>query len=350
MKTPNILLTRDHFREGVFARDGNACVICGTPAKDAHHIVERRLFPDGGYYMDNGASLCEEHHRAAEATTLSCDEIRAACKIVHPVIPPHLYADQEIDKWGNPVLPNGNRLRGELFYDVSIQKAMEPVLHLFSKYVKYPRTFHCPWSPGRMNRDERTMPSMEQFIGQQVVVMEKMDGENTSMYSDYIHARSMETLDPHPSRSRVKALWSSICSDIPEGWRLSVENLYAKHSIHYKSLPDFAVLFAIWDENNVCRSWEETKEWGALLGLAMCPVLYEGIYDEDLIKRLHKEERNGDQCEGYVIRNSGSYPYGEFRKWVCKYVREGHVQNAHGHWKRGIFTPNEKKASTDNNE
>ncbi len=37
------LLNRDRFREGVFARDNNLCVICGALAKDAHHIVERRL-------------------------------------------------------------------------------------------------------------------------------------------------------------------------------------------------------------------------------------------------------------------------------------------------------------------
>jgi hypothetical protein len=31
------LLTRDEFREGVFKRDAHKCVICGEPAKDAHH-------------------------------------------------------------------------------------------------------------------------------------------------------------------------------------------------------------------------------------------------------------------------------------------------------------------------
>jgi 5-methylcytosine-specific restriction endonuclease McrA len=46
------LLTRDRFRESVLARDNHACVVCkrkGIPL-DAHHIIERRLFPDGGYY------------------------------------------------------------------------------------------------------------------------------------------------------------------------------------------------------------------------------------------------------------------------------------------------------------
>jgi len=43
------LLTRDQFRDGVFARDGRRCVICQSAGPlDAHHIVERRLWPDGG--------------------------------------------------------------------------------------------------------------------------------------------------------------------------------------------------------------------------------------------------------------------------------------------------------------
>ena len=51
MKT---LITRDDFRQSVFERDSHRCVICGEPAKDAHHILERRLFPDGGYYKEFG--------------------------------------------------------------------------------------------------------------------------------------------------------------------------------------------------------------------------------------------------------------------------------------------------------
>jgi len=59
------LLSRTEFREGVFERDKLKCVICGAPAVDAHHIIERRLFPDGGYYLDNGSSLCGDCHMKA---------------------------------------------------------------------------------------------------------------------------------------------------------------------------------------------------------------------------------------------------------------------------------------------
>jgi len=94
----NILLDRDTFRESVFKRDGHLCVICGQPAIDAHHIIERRLFSNGGYYLNNGASLCEKHHLEAEMTVLECDTIRSAAGIEVVVIPEHFYEDVEYDK------------------------------------------------------------------------------------------------------------------------------------------------------------------------------------------------------------------------------------------------------------
>src|ERR1035437_7922501 len=106
----NILLNRDIFRESVFKRDGFKCVICREEAKDAHHIIERRLFGNGGYFILNGASLCEKHHIQAEETTLSCDEIRKAAGITEIVLPEHFYEDVEYDKWGNEILHNGTRI------------------------------------------------------------------------------------------------------------------------------------------------------------------------------------------------------------------------------------------------
>ena len=141
--SPN-LLTRDQFRNGVFHRDGNFCVICKQAGQDAHHIMERRLFIDGGYFLDNGATLCGLCHVKAEQTILSCDEIRKAVGITNILLPDHLYPDQQYDKWANPILPNGTRLRGELFEDISVQRVLAPVIHLFTDKVKYMRTLHLP--------------------------------------------------------------------------------------------------------------------------------------------------------------------------------------------------------------
>lgn len=247
------LLSRDEFREGVFRRDNYKCVDCNAAALDAHHIIERRLWPDGGYYFDNGASLCGLCHLCAEQTVLTCDEIRTAAGITRVLLPPHLYDDASYDKWGNVLLPNGTRLRGELFGDESVQKILSQgkVLDQFIPHVRYPRTHHLPWS--NPTKDDRTLKNLSGFEGQEVVVTVKMDGENTSLYRDHIHARSLDFLTG-AERSIVKSLHAQIAHEIPEGWRLCGENLYAQHSIHYAGLPDYFLLFSIWNERNECLS------------------------------------------------------------------------------------------------
>jgi hypothetical protein len=327
------LLTRDDFRNAVFQRDGYQCVICKQAAADAHHIIERRLFPDGGYYLDNGASLCGPHHLEAEQTVLSCERIREAIGVKVPVLPPHLYADQPYDKWGNPILPNGTRLRGDLFFDESVQKVLAQgnQLGLFTNRVKYPRTYHLPWSPG-LTKDDRSMSVEDPFAGRNVVVTIKQDGENTTLYNDFMHVRSIN-YEPHVSRNWVKAVHGRMAHDIPKDWRVCGENLYAVHSIHYKNLADWFQVFGIWNERNQCLSWDDTKEYAALLGLNTVPVIYEGPGDRKYIDSLYRAEYNGDPCEGYVVRVRESFDYSQFRTSVGKYVRKDHVQT-HRHWMR----------------
>ena len=332
MKRSDTLLTRDQFRYEVFARDGRCCVICGKEAVDAHHILERKLWADGGYYVDNGASVCAGCHLRAEATEVSCEELRGRCGIDRVLLPDHLCPGEIYDKWGNTILPSGQRLRGELFDDPGVQGVLTPVLHLFTSRVKYPRTFHLSWSPG-VGADDRTVEDPDKmFAGVEVVVTEKMDGECTTMYRDYLHARSVEGA-PHPSRDRVRSLHGAIAHDIPEGWRLCGENLYAVHSTSYGGLPSHFLLFSIWDGRNRCLSWDETVLWAELLGLHVVPVLYQGPWDRAAVRLLDdvSESRFGGEREGYVVRRADRFHYGAFRRSVAKYVRRGHV-TTDDHW------------------
>lgn len=333
------LLSRDEFREAVFKRDDHKCVVCSSAAKDAHHIIERRLWEDGGYYVENGASVCEPCHYKCEQTLISCEELRERCGTKQIVLPEHFYDDNDFtyDKWGNIVRPNGTRLKGELFFDESVQKVLEPVLHLFSEYVKYPRTWHLPWSEN-VKKDDRRLRSTSAFEGEEVVVTLKQDGENTTMYPNYMHARSI-TAHAHPSRSWVKFVHAQIQADIPEGYRVCGENLYAKHSIHYQNLTSYFQIFSIWDDRNICLSWDDTVEWSQLLGIETVPVLYRGIWDSQAVKAVHKPTFKGDTTEGYVVRLARSFTYGEFRKAMAKFVRKDHV-GTHGHWMRSQVIPN----------
>jgi len=349
------LLTRDEFRKQVFERDNYKCVICGKPAKDAHHIIERRLFADGGYYLDNGASLCEQHHIEAEMTKLSCEFIREKAKIVQVILPEHFYKDQRYDKWGNQILKNGTRIKGELFDDTSVQKILKlgNVLSEFVNIVKYPRTYHLPWSPG-MTRDDRMMPNYKVFERQPVIIMEKRDGENTTLYNDKLHARSLDS-DNHPSRKWMKNFWAqhiAYQNKIPEGWRVCGENLYAKHSIYYHNdtaLDTYFEMFSIWNDKNMCLSWDETKEWSELLDFKLVPVLYEGIWNMEIIEELNNmielQNKDNAKIEGYVVRLMRQYHYSEFKQVCGKYVRKNHVYN-HGktiHWKNNWIKNELKK-------
>lgn len=334
------LLTRDQYREGVFARDGHRCVVCGQPAVDAHHIIERKCWSNGGYFLDNGASVCGDCHLRAESTEISCEELRQRSGIEHVHLPDHLSADETYDKWANVILPNGQRLRGELFDDESTQKILAPVLHLFTSRVKYPRTFHLPWSPG-VTADDRVMDDPDEvFGGAEIIVTEKCDGENTTFYRDYLHARSIDYA-PHPSRDRVRALHGSIAHEIPEGWRVCGENVYAVHSIAYDALPAHFLVFSIWNNKNECLPWDETVMWAQLLGLHTVPVIARGTWNEEHVRLSNgvtKGQLGGDR-EGYVVRLAAGFHYRMFRRSVAKYVRKNHV-TTDDHWKSREVVPN----------
>lgn len=365
MKNPE-LLTRDIFRNSVFERDRHQCVVCGQPAIDAHHIMERRLFGDnGGYFLDNGASMCSKHHIEAEQTTISCDYIREAARIETVILPEHLYEDCTYDKWGNMILSSGLRTKGELFDDISVQKILEQggVLDSFTDKVKYSRTYHLPWSPG-MNRDDRMMKDVSVFNNERVIIFEKLDGENTTMYSDGLHARSLDS-SGHPSRDFVKNIWAQKGYNIPKGWRVCGENMYAKHALYYcnepttlnlgthlqprletfpgcNALDDYFYVFNIWNDRNRCISWDETKEWIELLEFSTCPIFYDGIWSMDIIEKLNKYvEDNKGAVEGYVVRLAREFHYSEFKIVNGKYVRSGHVQQNHGHWMQNKVIKNE---------
>lgn len=202
---------------------------------------------------------------------------------------------------------------------------------------KYNRTYHLPWSLGATS-DDKLMTSLESFVGEEVVISEKMDGENSTLARAYYHARSLDSGD-HPSRHWIKGLWGQIRHNIPEGWRVCGENLYAKHSLEYNNLPSYFMVFNIWNEDNVCLSFDDTIEWCKLLELEHVPVLWRGIFDEDFIKNFKIDL---DKQEGYVVRVTKSFHYNDFKKYVGKMVRENHV-NTSNHWMFEKVVPNKLK-------
>lgn len=199
---------------------------------------------------------------------------------------------------------------------------------------KYPRTPHLPWSPGATKDDIRCVDS-KIFEDRKVVVTEKMDGENTTLYNDHMHARSIDSRH-HPSRDWLKRLHACIAYNIPVGWRICGENLFAQHSIVYENLSSYFYGFSIWNEDNYCLSWKDTLEWFDVLELDSPRVIYRGLWNEALIKSI---DIDTDNVEGYVIRLEDRFHYSDFAASVAKWVRTGHVQTDQ-HWMHGAVKPN----------
>lgn len=125
MSSPvHALLSREAFKHLVLGRSDGACVFCGQPAVDAHHILERQLFGDGGYYLGNGAAVCAPCHWKCETTELSVEAVRRACGIEEPALPDGFLTSAIYDKWGNRVWPSGLRTAGLLASDDGMLRAL----------------------------------------------------------------------------------------------------------------------------------------------------------------------------------------------------------------------------------
>lgn len=126
------LLSREDFQRLCFQRSKGLCVLCSGTAVDAHHIFDRKLFPDGGYRLNNAAALCSACHWRAETCAEAVPAILAASAISEPLIPPHAAAlglasaadCSRLDKWGNMIRADGSVAPGPLFHDDGCRKAL----------------------------------------------------------------------------------------------------------------------------------------------------------------------------------------------------------------------------------
>jgi hypothetical protein len=210
---------------------------------------------------------------------------------------------------------------------------------------RYPRTPHLPGSPGYSAED--LVWGEDRFEGKEIVASIKLDGECTSLYRDGFHARSPDS-GYHPSRTWIARLHARVRSEIPPGWRICGENLYARHAIAYRDLPSFFFCYSIWNDENVALSWDETLEWCALLELETVPVFYRGPWPgaHALLERLPAPTW-ADSHEGFVVRLSERFRYEVFQESVAKWVRSDFLPGTARHWRRSAIEPNALAAAVE---
>ena len=203
---------------------------------------------------------------------------------------------------------------------------------------KYNRTYHLFFSPGATN-DDRISNSVDSLLGKEIIITEKLDGENTGMTNDGVYARSHATFTTSPWSREVRQLHNiKVKGQLEDGVYLFGENMEGIHSIEYKKLESFFYIFGVRD-NNIWTPWEKVEEYSYLLDIPTVPVLFKGVVNTEkelkgLVNTLvTKPSQLGGQIEGVVVRNSFLFHNDDFAENVMKWVRKGHVQTD-SHWTR----------------
>lgn len=204
--------------------------------------------------------------------------------------------------------------------------------------LKYPSTPYWPWSPS-LGRGDAVHPDPSRFVGESVVVTEKLDGGNTLLHAGEVYSRSIAG----PSRGKWMAMvkkhhaWKV---DEPDVY-LYGEDIYGVHSISYDPVAEQETFhaFALRDGDGAFAAFADVEAYAKRLAIPVVPVLFRGVFRSvrearAFVERAHREPSIlGGEREGVVLRLARAFSPGDFQANVCKSVRVGHVQ-ADQHWTR----------------
>jgi hypothetical protein len=206
--------------------------------------------------------------------------------------------------------------------------------------LKAPRIYHLPWSEV-MSKDDKVIRHNNMFNGKDVVVTVKYDGSSISLYNDgSFHSRSIQSSRQHESNDYLHSWWANkLYTDnyviLHNKWpnlRLVGENMYITHTIQYNNLEDVFLLHSAWN-GTTCLSWDDTLTICTLLNITPVPVLYKGIYKEDIVKGYNTLDKYRDDIvEGYIVRNSDEYLYNDSNYNIAKFVSSRFVIKDDKHW------------------
>ena len=204
--------------------------------------------------------------------------------------------------------------------------------------AKYPSTPYWPWSPA-IGRGDDMHANPERFVGEDVVVTEKLDGGNTLLHAGKVYARSVSAPSEGKWMAMVKKHHAWKVSE-PDVW-LYGEDVYGVHSIEYEPVAEHETfrVFALRDGAGAFAPFAEVEAYAKQREIPVVPVLFRGRFRSVAEIRTFMEQAHGEpsalggEREGVVMRLARGFAAAEFQDNVCKSVRPGHVQSDE-HWTR----------------
>ncbi len=212
-------------------------------------------------------------------------------------------------------------------------------------FFRFPHMPHIAWLGTGTPRDDKVLSPGEAnaLLTGTVVVEEKLDGANLGLSlgpDGRLRAqnRGQYLVEPYTGQFSRLSAWLaqhrySLTDNLDDTLILFGEWCAARHSLDYEALPDWWVLFDVYDRTRQ-RFWSSTRR-NALadtLGLAVVPKMLRGPATlpelKSLLDTCISHYRAGPP-EGLVIRNE-SIDWCEAR---AKLVRAEFTQTLREHWR-----------------
>jgi RNA ligase len=196
------------------------------------------------------------------------------------------------------------------------------------------------WPSDGTTRDDVVVPphSRDQWLHQYVVVEEKLDGANTTLWRDKdgqirVAARGgADAMDRSRQLGRLRAYAAerheSVGALAGDGWVLYGEWLWLTHTVHYDRLPDWLIALDLWCPESGFSSVAQRNDRCLSAGVQIPPRLFAGILGsaERLLSLLGPSAySSSDPVEGVVLRREDGQR--------CKILRPGFVRRSDEDWR-----------------
>lgn len=215
-----------------------------------------------------------------------------------------------------------------------------------TEFFRFPHTPHLAWLGADVPRDDKVLDPAEAkaLLAGSVLVEEKLDGANLglSLADDgelRAQNRGQYLQEPHSGQfSRLPAWLAQHGEAIRAVMRpellLFGEWCAARHSLDYATLPDWFLLFDVYDRRSG-KFWSSMRRnvLAGQAGLKLVPIIFYGNTSvKDMIERLQNTSshyRNGP-LEGLVIRRESA----DWCEARAKLVRADFTQSIEQHWRK----------------
>jgi ATP-dependent RNA circularization protein (DNA/RNA ligase family) len=215
-----------------------------------------------------------------------------------------------------------------------------------TEFFRFPQTPHLAWLGEGAPRDDKQLTTDEiaALLADEVVVEEKLDGANLGVSldaQDQLRAQNRgQYLDaPHAGQFARLPAWlvqhdEALRAALTPDLILFGEWCAARHSLDYAALPDWFLLFDVYDRS-IGRFWSTARRdaLASRVGLVTVPQLLQGKVTVATLKQMvasrTSQYREG-VLEGVVVRRESS-GWCEAR---AKLVRHDFTQAIDTHWRK----------------